>query len=75
MRSIFGSKKKCVPKFNDVYNSLKITQMEKKFVDVVYDRRKEVKTKGVGTLDVRVYIGRLFEVFRRIWIFPPIYRE
>lgn len=45
--------------------------MEKKFVDVVYDRRKEVKTKGVGTLDVRVYIGRSARKYHNMGKFAP----
>ena len=32
--------------------------MKKKLVDVIYDRRKLVATKGYGFLEVRVYLGR-----------------
>ena len=45
--------------------------MEKKFVDVVYDRRKEVATKGVGTLDIRVYIGRNSRKYHNLGKYAP----
>ena len=45
--------------------------MEKKFVDVVYDRRKEVAKKGVGTLDIRVYIGRNSRKYHNLGKFAP----
>lgn len=36
----------------------KKTHMDRKKVDVLYDRRKEVAKKGVGTLEVRIYFDR-----------------
>ena len=45
--------------------------MQKKFVDVVYDRRKEVAKKGVGTLDIRVYIGRNSRKYHNLGKFAP----
>ena len=35
-----------------------LKEMKKKLVDVIYDRRKLVATKGYGFLEVRVYLGR-----------------
>lgn len=32
--------------------------MEKKFVDVIFDRRKKYPKKGFGFIEVRVYLGR-----------------
>ena len=32
--------------------------MEKKFVDVIFDRRKNYPKKGIGFIEVRVYLGR-----------------
>ena len=32
--------------------------MEKKFVDVIFDRRKNYQKKGFGFIEVRVYLGR-----------------
>lgn len=32
--------------------------MEKKFVDVIFDRRKNYPKKGFGLIEVRVYLGR-----------------
>ena len=33
-------------------------EMEKQFVDVIYDRRKLAATRGKGYVEVRVYLGR-----------------
>lgn len=34
------------------------TEMEKQFVDVIYDRRKLAAKRGNGYVEVRVYLGR-----------------
>ena len=34
------------------------SSMEKKFVDVIFDRRKNYPKKGFGFIEVRVYLGR-----------------
>ena len=60
---------RCVPK--GVRSQKFFILMEKKFVDVVYDRRKEVATKGVGTLDIRVYIGRNSRKYHNLGKYAP----
>ena len=60
---------RCVPK--GARSQKFFILMEKKFVDVVYDRRKEVAKKGVGTLDIRVYIGRNSRKYHNLGKFAP----
>ena len=60
---------RCVPK--GARSQKFFILMEKKFVDVVYDRRKEVATKGVGTLDIRVYIGRNSRKYHNLGKYAP----
>ena len=56
----------CSPKCGTYFRQLryktgepqKKTHMDRKKVDVLYDRRKEVAKKGVGTLEVRIYFDR-----------------
>ena len=48
-----------------------LNEMEKYFVDVIYDRRKLVKTKGYGFLEVRVYFNRNDRKYIKVGKYGP----
>lgn len=45
--------------------------MEKQFVDVVFDRRKTCAKRGVGHLEVRVYLGRFERCYFSMGVVSP----